>query len=137
MFYVTSKFDDNCVNSFGFMEGGAFEAPPPPLGPGTPKKPRPNRVNSATFLYELRKGKTEKPPRYAVTTNTFSKCSYYHRSLVAICVINTNINAEFTRKHEHKHDRKHDRKHKHKYNHQHKHNHKQILFNKINAASVL
>ena len=31
MFYLTSKFHDNCVNSFGFMEGGraAFEAPPP------------------------------------------------------------------------------------------------------------
>ena len=36
MFYLTSKFHDNRVNTFGFMEGGAFEAPP---GPGTPKNP--------------------------------------------------------------------------------------------------
>ena len=28
MFYLTSKFHDNRVNHFGFMEGGAFEAPP-------------------------------------------------------------------------------------------------------------
>ena len=44
MFYITSKFHDNRVNTFGFMEG-AFEAPPHPPGPGTPKKPRRNRVN--------------------------------------------------------------------------------------------
>ena len=48
MFYLTSKIHDNRVNTFGFMEGGgAFEAPPPPPhlpGPGTPKKPRRNRV---------------------------------------------------------------------------------------------
>ena len=48
MFYLTSKFHDNRVNTFGFMEGGggggAFEALPP--GPGTPKKPRRNGVNS-------------------------------------------------------------------------------------------
>ena len=29
MFYITSKFHDNRVNTFGFMEG-AFEAPLPP-----------------------------------------------------------------------------------------------------------
>ena len=29
MFYLTSKFHDNRINTFGFMEGGgAFEAPP-------------------------------------------------------------------------------------------------------------
>ena len=39
MFYLTSKFHDNRVNTFGFMEGGG--ALP---GPGTPKKPRLNRV---------------------------------------------------------------------------------------------
>ena len=42
MFYLTSKFHVNRINTFGFMEGGggggAFEAPPPP-GPGTPKNP--------------------------------------------------------------------------------------------------
>ena len=38
MFYLTSKFHDNCINTFGFMER-AFEAPPP----GTPKKPRRNK----------------------------------------------------------------------------------------------
>ena len=34
MFYLTSKFHDNRVNTFVFMVGGggggAFEAPPPP-----------------------------------------------------------------------------------------------------------
>ena len=32
MFYITSKFHDNCINTFGFMEGGgggAFEPPTP------------------------------------------------------------------------------------------------------------
>ena len=29
MFYLTSKFHDDSVNTFGFIEGGAFEAPPP------------------------------------------------------------------------------------------------------------
>ena len=30
MFYLTSKFHDNRVNNFGFIEGGgAFKAPPP------------------------------------------------------------------------------------------------------------
>ena len=43
MFYLTSKFHDNHVNTFGFMEG-AFDPPPP--GPGTPKKPKRNRVNT-------------------------------------------------------------------------------------------
>ena len=45
MLYLTSKFHVNRINTFGFMEGrGAFEAPPSPQAPGTPKKPRPNRV---------------------------------------------------------------------------------------------
>ena len=45
MFYLTSKFHENRVNTFGFIEG-AFEAPlPSPPCPGTPKKPRPNKVN--------------------------------------------------------------------------------------------
>ena len=50
MFYLTSKFHDNHVNTFGFMEdgggggGGGLLKPPPP-GPGTPKKTRRNRVN--------------------------------------------------------------------------------------------
>ena len=33
MFYLISKFHDDSVNTFGFMEGGgggAFEANPPP-----------------------------------------------------------------------------------------------------------
>ena len=38
MLYLTSKFHENRVNTFGFMEGGLFK---PPQGPGTPKKPRP------------------------------------------------------------------------------------------------
>ena len=29
---------------------GAFEAPPPPQGPGTPKKLRRNRVNTKTTI---------------------------------------------------------------------------------------
>ena len=42
MFYLTSKFHDDSVSTFGFMEGlGACEALP---GPETPKKPRRNRV---------------------------------------------------------------------------------------------
>ena len=46
MFYLTSKFHVNRINTFGFMEdgeggGGLLKTPP---GPGTPKKPRPNRV---------------------------------------------------------------------------------------------
>ena len=38
MFYLTltSKFHDNRIDTFGFMEGLLFEAPPP--GPETPKK---------------------------------------------------------------------------------------------------
>ena len=43
MFYLTSKFHVNCINTFGFMEGGLLNPPPP--GPGTPKKPRQNKVN--------------------------------------------------------------------------------------------
>ena len=45
MFYLTSKFHDNRVNTFGFMEGGLLKPPLPP-GPGTPKKPRRNRVKA-------------------------------------------------------------------------------------------
>ena len=30
MFYLTSKLHDNRVNAFGFVEGVAFEVPPPP-----------------------------------------------------------------------------------------------------------
>ena len=37
MFYLISKFHDIGVNTFGFLEGS-------PSGPGTPKKPRRNRV---------------------------------------------------------------------------------------------
>ena len=44
MFYLTSKFHNNRVNTFGFMEGGLLKRPPPPAGPGTPKKPRRNSV---------------------------------------------------------------------------------------------
>ena len=45
MFYLTSKFHVSRINTFGFREGGgAFEALPP--GPGTPEKPRPNRVKT-------------------------------------------------------------------------------------------
>ena len=40
MLYLTSKFHENPVNTFRFME-----PPPPPPGPGTPKKPRRIRVN--------------------------------------------------------------------------------------------
>ena len=29
MFYLTSKFHDNCDNTFGFMEGEGFWSPPP------------------------------------------------------------------------------------------------------------
>ena len=29
MFYLTSKFHDNRVNAFGFMEGGGLLKPPP------------------------------------------------------------------------------------------------------------
>ena len=47
MFYLTSKFHDNRVNTFGFMEGGeGVVLKPLPPGPGAPKKPRRNRVNS-------------------------------------------------------------------------------------------
>ena len=46
MLYLTSKFHDNRVNTFGSMEGrGGGLLKPTPLGPGTPKKPRRNRVN--------------------------------------------------------------------------------------------
>ena len=46
MFYLTFKFHDNRVNTFGFMYGGGLLKPSPPLqGPGTPKKPRWNRVD--------------------------------------------------------------------------------------------
>ena len=38
MFYLPSKFHENRVNTFGFMEVGGGG------GPGTPKKPRRNRV---------------------------------------------------------------------------------------------
>ena len=52
MFYLTTKFHDNRLNTFGFMEGGggggAFEALPP--GPGTPKKPRRNSINLITII---------------------------------------------------------------------------------------
>ena len=43
MFYLTSKFHGNRVSTVGFMEGegGLLKGPP---GPGTPKKPRRNRV---------------------------------------------------------------------------------------------
>ena len=45
MFYLTSKFHDNGVNTFGFMEGGLLKSPPPlPPGPGTPKKSRRNEL---------------------------------------------------------------------------------------------
>ena len=30
MFYLTSKFHDNRVNTFGFMEGFFYKPPPPP-----------------------------------------------------------------------------------------------------------
>ena len=49
MFYLTYKFHDNRINTFGFIEGGgAFEDPP---GPGTPKKPGRNRVNNTSQAY--------------------------------------------------------------------------------------
>ena len=37
MFYLTSKFRDNRVNTLGFMEGGELLKPPP--GAGTPRIP--------------------------------------------------------------------------------------------------
>ena len=49
MFYLTSKFHDNRVNTFGFMEGGGLLKAPSPPGPGTPKKPRRNRVNKRRY----------------------------------------------------------------------------------------
>ena len=36
MFYLTSKFHDNRVNTFGFMEGGGVETPPPPRSRKSP-----------------------------------------------------------------------------------------------------
>ena len=41
MLYLTSKFHDNRVNTFGFMEGGGGG------GAGTSKKPRQNRVKTS------------------------------------------------------------------------------------------
>ena len=35
MFHLASKFDDNRVSTFGFMEGGDFEATPLPSLPGS------------------------------------------------------------------------------------------------------
>ena len=32
MFYLTSKFHDDSVNTFGFIMEGGFEAPPPAQG---------------------------------------------------------------------------------------------------------
>ena len=52
MFYPTSKFHHNRVNTFGFMGGGGggglLKAPIP--GPGTPKKRRANRVNVSVVI---------------------------------------------------------------------------------------
>ena len=41
MFYLTSKFHDNCVNSFGFMEGGGgwLLKPPPSKAQELQKSP--------------------------------------------------------------------------------------------------
>ena len=54
LFYLSSTFHDNRVNTFGFMEeGGGLLTPPPfPTGPGTPKKPRRNRVKSVVCLFD-------------------------------------------------------------------------------------
>ena len=54
MFYLTFKFHDNRVNTFGFIEGeGAFEAPPPPppQAQELQKKPRRNRVKASVSNY--------------------------------------------------------------------------------------
>ena len=51
MFYLTSKFHVNRINTFGFMEGGGLLKPP--LGPGTPKKPRPNRANVKRCVHSV------------------------------------------------------------------------------------
>ena len=40
MFYLTSKFHDDSVSIFGFMEG---------VGAGTPKKHRRNRVKTPNY----------------------------------------------------------------------------------------
>ena len=40
MFYLTSKFHDDSVSIFGFMEG---------VGAGTPKKHRRNRVKAPNY----------------------------------------------------------------------------------------
>ena len=58
MFYLTSKFHDNRVNTFGFMEGvGLLKPSPPPPPPrprnSSPKEPRPNRVNTCIWGYPL------------------------------------------------------------------------------------
>ena len=37
MFYLTSKFHYNSVNTFGFMEGGGGELLKPPLPPSLPQ----------------------------------------------------------------------------------------------------
>ena len=58
MFYLTSKFHGNRVNTFGFMEGGAFEAPPPaqerqksPGGIGLIKKKSSNHLKRLFLLH--------------------------------------------------------------------------------------
>ena len=48
MFYLISKFHDNNFHIFEFMEGGT--PPPPHPGPGTPKKPRRNRVKTCEII---------------------------------------------------------------------------------------
>ena len=50
MFYLTSKFHDNSVNTFESIEMGAPPLTPLLPSPGTPKKPRRNRVRSPKFI---------------------------------------------------------------------------------------
>ena len=70
MFYLTSKFNDNRVNTFGFMEGGAFETP---LGPGTPKKPRRNGVKVDS---DFRRISLTKKVNYKVFESFIYKCLF-------------------------------------------------------------
>ena len=39
MLYLTSKFHDKCVNTFGFMEGGLLKPPPSPPAQELQKTP--------------------------------------------------------------------------------------------------
>ena len=39
MFYLTSKFHVNRINTFGFMEGGLLKPPPPPQAQELQKSP--------------------------------------------------------------------------------------------------